>query len=1113
MSRMITRNGGARQTDGSSGVAVDKLKDSVLPADASASSAVKRTLDLFSEADKEALQPVAHGVKDAVRELLATGSGDNLQQAGDEAKTKSISKEATESLRSGKEDASTRSVKQDEEEEDDGYLSDDPEERYDAHANSEVAQRIRFAIVLLIPIAFKSEATRVQATLRALFNLWKKDLNMEIQATTKFQELSALSPAADHNFWTELRPHSVAAATAPTRAGGVAILCFREGVELEDVQCHPSGRLLHARLCWGARQMRVLAAYFPSQAPSRGSFLGLDFKEFAAGLPRGEQLVVAGDLNMIEDSILDKSNRQGVTGDNSRIKHMLSNFQVKDVFKELWPGKRVSHQRIPDGITDHKCGVRMRLVWNGQQETGPGVWRFPARLANRPGVSSAIADVVRRHEEGGSGDFDRLSKGLSARLRKYDKEEKERVRSTRRTLEKQVSDLQQRVMADPSDDNLQAVLTSRQALLCRYWDGQRSFLEMRTGLKVQLCGEGPTGFLSALVKSRKAKVGIKELVWNGVSHTDAKAILESATQHFREVFDESPGMDDEGADLQWTPRAVLDEASAEAIARDWTEEGVRKAIRELANDKSPGRDGLPKELFRCHWEVLKGPLMKMVRGFVATGKMLEAANEAVTVLLYKKGAETGARNYRPITLLTSIYKILAKVMATRMKAVLHQVISGEQYGFLPGKRLTDAVPMVADLIDAAKNKNKEWYIMMVDFEKAYDSVRRGYMLRAISRMGFPPRFVSWIGALHSDVHTRLCINGWTGEQIQMQKGVRQGYPLAPYLFLCAVEPLSRMAEARKLGIGEKGCERLSYIGYADDTTLLLNGEQQLKEVEKMPKEFAAMSGLKANVGKSAILPLGKNVNKQAEAGTAYKWVGKDEAERLLGVWVTPGEGAGTTWEKAFDRVASVLSKWQTKYLTTGARVTIINSYVLPVLLFQAQVYPPDDLLWKRVDTLVENSISANHADTEKHFRLWSGELMYAPREQGGLGIIDPKGRIDSVALRCVGLALMQRCPLRRTVTENAAGMEFGWATLCTHKAVLKGGLIKSRRWAKLCKVVLKSSSVRVPEATLRWEAEEGYLCYNTKITHKGKAPFGGQKHTSKWQLWKMRNMVVRKWDG
>ncbi|CAI7927414.1 unnamed protein product [Closterium sp. NIES-54] len=182
--------------------------------------------------------------------------------------------------------------------------------------------------------------------------------------------------------------------------------------------------------------------------------------------------------------------------------------------------------------------------------------------------------------------------------------------------------------------------------------------------------------------------------------------------------------------------------------------------------------------------------------------------------------------------------------------VLSQVISGEQYGFLLGKRLTDAVSLVADFIDAAKNKNSDWYLLLIDFEKVYDSVRRNFMLETIAKLVFPSRFVGCIEALHRDVHTRLCVNGWVGEKIKMRKGVRQGCPLAPYLFLCAVEPLSCLVEEQNLGIGEDGCERLAYIGYAYDTTVLLEGKHQLKMAKQVLKEFAEVSGPNVNKGKS-----------------------------------------------------------------------------------------------------------------------------------------------------------------------------------------------------------------------------------------------------------------------
>ncbi|CAI5533339.1 unnamed protein product [Closterium sp. Naga37s-1] len=192
---MTTRNGGVRHTDTLAANSLDKTKEASVVTDASASSAVKRTSDLFTETDKDALQPgvTAQRVLEAARSL--TGSA---VPAATATSTDGADKPVPADGAGGnnenqeKRHATTTVTATDDEDEDDGYLSDDPEERYDASAKNEVAQRVRFAIILLIPLAFKPEVTRVQATLRALFTLWKKELKFEIQGETKFQELSVV---------------------------------------------------------------------------------------------------------------------------------------------------------------------------------------------------------------------------------------------------------------------------------------------------------------------------------------------------------------------------------------------------------------------------------------------------------------------------------------------------------------------------------------------------------------------------------------------------------------------------------------------------------------------------------------------------------------------------------------------------------------------------------------------------------------------------------------------------------------------------------------------------------------------------------------------------------
>ncbi|CAI5475575.1 unnamed protein product [Closterium sp. Yama58-4] len=130
-------------------------------------------------------------------------------------------------------------------------------------------------------------------------------------------------------------------------------------------------------------------------------------------------------------------------------------------------------------------------------------------------------------------------------------------------------------------------------------------------------------------------------------------------------------------------------------------------IKELSaggvTNKAPWSDGLPKELFEEHWDVLGKHFMALVESFTESAELPASTKSAVTILLHKKGGRDAVENYRPITLLSFTYKVLARVVADGMKGVLNEVISPEQYEFMPGRRLSDAVGLVADVIDAAKN--------------------------------------------------------------------------------------------------------------------------------------------------------------------------------------------------------------------------------------------------------------------------------------------------------------------------------------------------------------------------------------------------------------------------
>ncbi|CAI5961730.1 unnamed protein product [Closterium sp. NIES-64] len=677
-------------------------------------------------------------------------------------------------------------------------------------------------------------------------------------------------------------------------------------------------------------------------------------------------------------------------------------------------------------MTDHWRGIGVVLESADTIKKGPGIWRLRAEQTKKQGVRKIIKKII---EESAGEPAVRLLGRLPACLRAYSREERKREKATRLHLTKEVERFRVRVSRYPHCQRTGRILLRKEDLLEAYEKNHKEKLQTWACVEAELDGEVASGFLSAQIKARKAGTEIREVSRNGSVFSGVKEVLSAATDHFREAF----GCSDGGAlpvTVDRTMQRQLGEKSKVSLGAPWAEEEVRKAVRELAPGKSPGADGLPKELFDHNWDLL-GPILMDLVG--------------------------------------------------RLKTVLHEVLSEDQYGFIPGRQLADAVAVVADAIDAGASGKEDWFLLMVDFQKAFDSISRDFLFSTLRKLGLPENFVPWTEGLHKGAGTRLHINGWTGEKVAVEKGVRQGCPLAPYLFLCAVEPLCQEINRKKLGIGKKGVGKLAYLGYADDTSLLLQGAEQLQTASKVLSNFGEESGLKVNEGKTVIFPLGKNRGKPAPHRVRYKWAGKDDPERLLGVWITPSRNPAPSWNKALDRARGELAKWEMRHLTTTSRVTIINSYIVPVFLFQAQVYLPPEAIWKRIHKLCHTFVSKGETAEEKRFILWNYKLACTPREDGGLGLICPELRVNSIAIRNVCRLVLMPDSVKKWLAVKAAEFPLGLDTVFAHKSVLDHWVKGSARWKELTEKFWGSPLCKPRTPTNRWEVEQEHLAFNPNI--------------------------------
>jgi len=170
-----------------------------------------------------------------------------------------------------------------------------------------------------------------------------------------------------------------------------------------------------------------------------------------------------------------------------------------------------------------------------------------------------------------------------------------------------------------------------------------------------------------------------------------------------------------------------------------------------------------------------------------------------------------------------MYKIVAKLLANRIRKVMPSIIEETQFAFIEGRHLLQSVLITNEIIDEARKNHKPCLIFKIDFEKAYDSVSWEFLLYMLRRFGFSSRWIKWIEGSLKSMSMSVLVNGSPSNEFIPQKGIRQGDPLAPFLFNVIVEALSglqRKAIAENMykgyPVGSKKVD-ISILQYADDT--------------------------------------------------------------------------------------------------------------------------------------------------------------------------------------------------------------------------------------------------------------------------------------------------------
>ena len=295
----------------------------------------------------------------------------------------------------------------------------------------------------------------------------------------------------------------------------------------------------------------------------------------------------------------------------------------------------------------------------------------------------------------------------------------------------------------------------------------------------------------------------------------------------------------------------------EDLDMPFTEQELFGTIKSLPSEKAPGPDGFIGIFYKECWGVIKDDLFQAAMGFYnhKTSKM-HLFNEANIVLLPKTQEPTTMADYRPISLINSITKIITKLLATRLAPHMNQLVSQAQNTFIKKRCIHDNFLYVQRVIQMLHKKKKQQALFIkLDISRAFDCVGWQYLLEVLTALGFSTKWRNWISSILGTSSSRIIINGRTTQNIKHAKGSRQGDPLSPLLFIIAIDPLQGIIDqAATQGLLQpvlptKANLRCSL--YADDAALFAHPSPV--EIDRLQKNlllFGECSGLKVNMNKT-----------------------------------------------------------------------------------------------------------------------------------------------------------------------------------------------------------------------------------------------------------------------
>ena len=436
----------------------------------------------------------------------------------------------------------------------------------------------------------------------------------------------------------------------------------------------------------------------------------------------------------------------------------------------------------------------------------------------------------------------------------------------------------------------------------------------------------------------------------------------------------------------------LPEEERDALEQPLSMEELEKALESCASHRSPGLDGLPYEFYQRTRTIIGPTLVQVFQDQLDSGELIKSNREGVTRLISKVTGVPTITQVRPITLLCCDYKILSKIIASRLNKVLPKVLTSNQLCTNSPKSILGGAVNTLSTIDYVNQRGLSAYLVSFDIFKAYDKTSVDFICKVLVKMKFPQCFIGKIKTMHCNINTCFIVGSLT-RKLPVSISLRQGDPSAMPLYLINQEPLLVQIGKGVTGVSLAGF-RQKDEDYVDDISALSTDTKDLLYLDQTFRKFESMSGTVLNrSNKSKIMGLGNWVGRDV---WPLPWLRTEETLKIFGVQFKPTVKATVvaSWENCLQGFKKCLLSWSSRMLPTlQQRVFVISTFAMSKLWYLGQILPLPRKTLDELDRL-----------TRKF--LWLGRLehlpydeLHAPVKEGGLGVPNIQAKCDALFLK------------------------------------------------------------------------------------------------------------------